>query len=174
LQVKDVLDADVRGERPDARALIRAAPHVADTADALDVVDIIKASAVHMALVHDEYGHFAGVVTSADILEAIIGHFRTDKGPPEPDIVQREDGSLLLSGLMPVDEMADRLSIQIPQQRAYHSVADFVLHQIGHLPAVGESVDSQGWRFEVVDLDGNRIDKIIASRVAVGRRGRAV
>jgi putative hemolysin len=174
LQVKDVLDASARGERPDLHALVRAAPVVADTVDALDVVDVIKQSVVHMALVHDEYGHFEGIVTSADILESIVGDFRTDKGLPEPDAVQREDGSWLISGSMPPEEMADRLSIQLPPQRAYHSVAGFVLHQIGHLPAVGESVDAQGWRFEVIDLDRRRIDKILASRIPAGRRRRAV
>jgi putative hemolysin len=174
LQVKDVLDAYIRDERLDARALIRTAPIIADTVDALDVVDIIKQSAVHMALVHDEYGHFEGIVTSADILEAIVGDFPTDKGPPEPDAVQRNDGSWLISGRMPVDEMADRLSIQIPQQRTYHSAAGFMLNHLGHLPTVGERFDANGWRFEVVDLDGRRIDKILASRLTAGRRRRAV
>jgi putative hemolysin len=81
VQAKDVLDSYLRGERPDIRAQVRPAADVPDTADALDVVDIIKGSPVHMALVHDEYGHFQGVVTNADILEAIVGEFRTDEGP---------------------------------------------------------------------------------------------
>ena len=73
-----------------------------------------------MALVHDEYGHFEGVVTNADILEAIVGEFRTDEGPVEPDAVQRDDGSWLIAGSMPVDEMADRLSMALPPERKYH------------------------------------------------------
>ena len=96
------------------RSQVRPAANVPDTADALDVVDVIKASPVHMALVHDEYGHFQGVVTNADILEAIVGDFRTDEGPVEPDAVQRDDGSWLIAGSMPVDEMADRLFIALP------------------------------------------------------------
>ncbi len=108
VQAKDLLDAYVSGERPDVRAYMRDAPTIADTADALDVVDIIQKSSVHIALVHDKYGHFEGLVTNADILEAIVGAFRTDEGPVEPDAVQREDGSWLISGSMAADEMAER------------------------------------------------------------------
>ena len=169
VQAKDLLDAYLRGERPDIRAQVRSAPNVPDTADALDVVDLIKGSPVHMALVHDEYGHFEGVVTNTDILGAIVGDFRTD-GPVEPDAVQRDDGSWLIAGSMPVDEMAERLPIAVPPDRSYHTAAGFMLSELGHLPLAGESLDSQGWRFEVVDLDGRRIDKILARRIAGGRR----
>jgi putative hemolysin len=119
VQAKDLLDAYLRGERPDIRAQVRPAPTV-----------------------HDEYGQFKGVVTNADILEAIAGAFRTDEGSLEPDAVPRDDGSWLISGGMPADEMADRLSIALPPDRSY--------------------------------LDGRRIDKILASRVAAGRRRAAV
>ncbi len=174
VQAKDVLDACLRGERLDVRAQVRLAANVPDTVDALDVVDVIKASPVHMALVHDEYGHFQGVVTNADILEAIVGDFRTDEGPIEPDAVQRDDGSWLIAGSMPVDEIADRLFIALPPERDYHTAAGFILNQLGHLPDIGESFDSQGWRFEVVDLDGRRIDRILARRIDAGRRRAAV
>ena len=80
----------------------------------------------------------------------------------------------MISGSMPADEIADRLSIGLPADRSYHTAAGFVLSQLGHLPEVGESFDSQGWRFEVVDLDGRRIDKLLASRIAAGRRRAAV
>ena len=174
VQAKDLLDAHLRDERPHIRAQVRPAPNVPDTADALDVLDVIKGSPVHMALVHDEYGQFEGVVTNADILEAIAGAFRTDEHSVEPDAVQRDDGSWLISGSMPADEMADRLSIGLPADRSYHTAAGFALSQLGYLPQVGESFNSQGWRFEVVDLDGRRIDKILASRIAAGRRRAAV
>jgi putative hemolysin len=174
MQAKDLLDAYMRGERPDLRAHVRPAPTIPDTADALDVVGIIKRSPVHMALIHDEYGHFEGVVTNADILEAIVGEFRTDEGLPEPDAVLRDDGSWLISGSMPVDEMAERLSIPVPRERAYHTAAGFILNRLGHLPDVGESVDVLGWRFEVVDLDGRRIDKILARHIGSRRRRAAV
>jgi putative hemolysin len=174
IQAKDLVDAYLRGEQPDIRAHVRAAPVIPDTADALDVVDIIKQSPIHLGLVHDEYGHFEGVVTNADILEAIVGAFRTDEGAAEPDAVQRDDGSWLVSGLMPVDELAERLAIPMPQtDGGYHTVGGFVLNQLGHLPEVGERFEAYGWRFEVIDLDGRRIDKVLASRIALPRRSAA-
>jgi putative hemolysin len=170
VQAKDLLDAYLRGEHPDVAAQVRQAPTVPDTADALDVLEVIKGSRIHIALVHDEYGQFEGVVTNADILRAIVGDFPSEEGPVEPDAVQRDDGSWLIAGSMPADEMAERLSIAVPQERSYHTAAGFVLSELGHLPEVGESFDSQGWRFEVIDLDGRRIDKILARRLAAGRR----
>jgi len=172
VQAKDLLDALMGDERFDVRAHVRPAPIVSDTADALDVVDIIKQSPVHIALVHDEYGLFEGIVTNADILEAIVGAARTDEGPVEPDAVQRDDGSWLIEGSMAADEMADRLAITIPQERAYQTAAGFVLNRIGHIPTAGESFNDQGWRFEVLDLDGRRIDKILATRISKRRQRR--
>jgi putative hemolysin len=170
VQAKDLLDLLLRGADLDIRDKVRPAPNVPDTADALDVLEVIKGTPVPMALVHDEYGHFQGIVTNADILEAIAGDFRTDEGPAEPEAVQRDDGSWLIAGSMPVDEMAERLGIAVPLEHAYHTTAGFVLSEMGYLPKVGESFDTQGWRFEVVDLDGRRIDKILARRVDRMRR----
>jgi putative hemolysin len=98
IQAKDLLNAYMAGVNPDVRAHVRAAPTIPDTADALDVLEIIKASPVRMALIHDEYGHFEGVVTNADILEAITGAFATQDGTVEPDAIQGADGSWLISG----------------------------------------------------------------------------
>jgi putative hemolysin len=170
VQAKDLLDCYLRGETPDIRARLRADPSVPDTADALDVLDVIKESAVHVALVHDEYGQFEGVVTGTDLLEAIAGDFRTDEGPAEPDAVQRSDGSWLIAGSMPADEMTELLSIALDPARSFHTAAGFVLDHLGYLPKVAEKFETQGWRFEVVDLDGRRIDKLLATRVAGGRR----
>jgi putative hemolysin len=174
VQAKDLLDAYMRGEQPDVRAHIRHAPVIPDTADALDVVNTIKSSSVHMALIHDEYGDFEGVVTNADILEAIVGAFKADEEFENDKIVQREDGSWLLPGSMPVDEMGELLGVSVPADRTYHTAAGFVLAQIGRLPAVGETHDVLGWRFEIVDLDGRRIDKLIAKRIATRRRRPAI
>jgi len=164
LQAKDLLNAYLRGTDPDIRTHVRPAPVVPDSVDALDVVDVIKDSPVHIALVHDEYGHFEGLVTNTDILESIAGAFKTEEGPVEPDAVQRDDGSWLVSGSMPADEMAERLGIQIREDRSYHTAAGFVLEHMGHLPAIGEKFENYGWQFEVVDIDGRRIDKILATR----------
>ncbi|MGX9182323.1 transporter associated domain-containing protein, partial [Mesorhizobium sp. BHbdii] len=135
-------------------------------ADALDVLHNLKESDVPMALVHDEYGHFEGIVTPADILEAITGVFRADlDAGDEENAVKREDGSWLLAGYMQADEMAEILGFDLPENRDYETVAGYVLSHMHHLPATGECVDAQGWRFEVVDLDGRRIDKLIATRL---------
>lgn len=169
VQAKDLLDVYMRGGTPDVRAHVRSAPILPDTVNALDVLNTIKTSSVHMALILDEHGNFEGIVTNADILETIAGEFQTDEGPPEPDAVRREDGSWLISGSMPIDEMAERLSLSIPQGRSYHTAAGLVLDQLGELPETGKVLDALGWRFEIVDLDGHRIDKILATRIPVRR-----
>jgi putative hemolysin len=123
-----------------------------------------------MALIHDEYGKFEGLVTPNDILEAIAGVFQSDLEGREPYAVEREDGSWLLAGSMPADEMADVLDITLPEDRDYHTVAGFVLALLHHIPATGEVTEALGWRFEVVDLDGRRIDKVLATRPLPLRR----
>ncbi|MEW6634735.1 MAG: hemolysin family protein [Pseudomonadota bacterium] len=172
VQTRDVLAALLAGRALDPRRHVRAAPIVYDQADALDVLQKLRESDVPMALVHDEYGHFEGIVTPADILEAITGVFRADleAGEEEENAVRREDGSWLLAGYMQADEMAEVLGIDLPENRDYETVAGYVLSHLHHLPATGECVDAQGWRFEVVDLDGRRIDKLIATRLPDGHR----
>jgi putative hemolysin len=162
VQARELLAASLRDEPLDIRRHIRMAPIIPDTLDALEVLQQAK---VPMALVHDEYGHFDGVVTPADILDAIAGAFRSDEGEAEPEAVMREDGSWLLAGWMPADEMADQLGISLPDRRDYETVAGLVIGQLQHLPDTGEAVETLGWRFEVVDLDGRRIDKVMASPI---------
>jgi putative hemolysin len=164
LQAKDLMVAYMHAREPDLRGLVREAPVIPSSADARDVLAILKAAPVHIGLVHDEYGAFEGVVSAADILESIVGAFHSEEGPPEPAFVRRADGSLLISGWMPVDEFGELLSIPLPPRRGYHTVAGLVLQHFGALPEVGDGFDFEGWHFEVVDLDGRRIDKILASR----------
>ncbi|MDJ1159291.1 hemolysin family protein [Chelatococcus sp. SYSU_G07232] len=165
VQAKDVLDAYLAGTTPNIRDVVREAPVVIDTLDALDVLERLKASPVPMALVHDEYGNFEGIVTPADLLVSIAGAFAAGVGPGEPHVVMRQDGSYLLSGAMPADEMAELLQLKLPHERDYHTLAGFVLAVLKSLPQVGEAFEEQGWRFEVIDLDGPRIDKVLAARV---------
>jgi putative hemolysin len=172
VEAKDLLGRAAELGLEDIRAMVRPAPFVPDSMDALDVVDLFRETAVHIGLVHDEYGNFEGIVTAADILESIVGEL-SDEGDREPGIVERADGSLLVSGAAPADELAERLHLRLPGTRNFHTVAGLVLAEIGHLPEVGETVDIQGWRFEVLDLDGRRIDKLLVSRVAALRRMRA-
>ena len=165
VNVKDLLDAYLSGQTPDIRRLIREAPIIPESVDARDVVAILRDSPVHIGLVHDEYGTFQGVVTGADILEAIVGAFHTEEGPAEPAFTKRDDGSYLISGWMPVLEFADLLGIVLPASRPYQTFAGFLLQEFGTIPGVGDKVEAGGWRFEIVDLDGRRIDKVLASRV---------
>ncbi|MFC3722548.1 hemolysin family protein [Neoaquamicrobium sediminum] len=165
VRTREALAALVGKRTFDLRTLIHPAPIVHDNADALDVLTTLKEADMPMALVHDEYGDFEGVVTPADILETITGVFKSDLDDEEEAVaVQRDDGSWLLAGYMPIDEMADLLSITLPAKRDYQTLAGFVLSHMHHLPATGESVHALGWRFEVVDLDGRRIDKVLAIR----------
>jgi putative hemolysin len=165
VQARELLAATLREEALDIRRHVRRAPIIPDTLDALDALEVLRQAEVPMALVHDEYGHFDGVVTPADILDAIAGAFRSDEGEAEPEAVQREDGSWLLAGWMPADEMAEQLGVSLPERRDYETVAGLVIGELQHLPNAGEAVETLGWRFEVVDLDGRRIDKVLASRI---------
>jgi putative hemolysin len=164
LQAKDLLVAHMQERTPDLRGLVREAPIIPASADARDVLAILKAAPVPVGLVHDEYGAFEGLVTASDILESIVGAFHSEEGPPEPAVVRRSDGSLLISGWMPVDEFGDLLSISLPPRRRFHTVAGLVLQHFSELPEVGDAFDLEGWTIEVVDLDGRRIDKILACR----------
>lgn len=162
VQSRELLASLLAGQPLDIRKHVQTAPIVPDTLYALDALAVLRDAAVPMALVHDEYGHFEGVVTPADALEAIVGAFRSDADAPEPDAIRRDDGSWLLAGSMPVDEMAEVLGVNLPDTRSYHTVGGLVISEIQHLPNTGEHVDALGWRFEVVDLDGRRIDKVLA------------
>ncbi|MEX0955958.1 MAG: hemolysin family protein [Rhizobiaceae bacterium] len=156
----------------DPESFLREAPIVHDNADALDILKVLKEAEVPVALVHDEYGVFEGIVTPADILETIAGAFRSDIDAEEPPARQRADGSWLLAGYMYADEMAETLGIALPVRRDYDTLAGFLLSFLHHLPTSGETVDALGWRFEVVDMDGRRIDKVIASRLPATHRER--
>jgi putative hemolysin len=166
LQAKDVAVALLRRRSLNIRQLARQAPVIPDTVDALDVVARLKEAEVHFGLVYDEYGHFEGVVTTADVLGAIIGAFGDEEGALDPDFVERQDGSLLVAGRAAIDMAMLRLRLPLPERRDYETVAGFVLEKFGHLPQAGESFEHHGHRFEVVDLDGRRIDKILVTRLA--------
>jgi putative hemolysin len=170
LRTREPLAALATGQEFDIQAYVRKAPIVPETMDALEALEMLQQAEVPMALIHDEYGHFEGIVTPADVLEAIAGMFRSDAEGEEPSAIPRDDGSWLLAGWMPADEMADQLGITLPARRDYQTVAGFVLAHLMHLPATGEAVEASGWRFEVVDLDGRRVDKVLATRALPTRR----
>lgn len=164
VQARTLLASLLRGEALNIAAHVKPGLIIPDTMDALDAMARLRDADVKMALVHDEYGHFEGLVTPADILETLTG-MATDAETLEPKSVRRDDGSYLLSGWMPADEMSDLLKIPLPGQRDYQTVAGFVLSHLQRLPRAGERCRSDGWEFEVVDMDARRIDKVIATRV---------
>lgn len=170
VRARDVLEAIAGGLPPNFRALVRPAPVIPETTDALDAVATLRDAPVRVGLVHDEYGHFQGLVTPVDILETIVGQFRPADGAPEPDLVEREDGSYLAAGSMPIDELAETLGIALPESRSYHTLGGFLLTKFGRVPAMGDTVETLGWRFEIVDLDGRRIDRVLATRLTRQRR----
>ncbi len=167
LQARDVVAALIEGRPLDLRALARPAPVLPDMLDAMDALASLRDADIPIALVHDEYGHFEGIVTPADLLAAIAGAFRSDvDAGSDPPAIERADGSWLLSGSLPADEMAERLGLTLPASRDYQTVAGYVLAEIRHLPETGELFEADGWSFEVVDMDGHKIDKVIASCLA--------
>ncbi|NNK65375.1 MAG: HlyC/CorC family transporter [Rhodobacteraceae bacterium] len=147
----------------DALALMRPAPVIQETLPALDVIDRLRESPRHMLLVYDEFGHFEGIVTPMDVLGTIAGGF-DETATDEPKFVERDDGSLLVAGWMPADEFAERLKLSIQRRPTAATVAGLVLERLGEVPSVGQAVVVDGWRIEIVDMDGQRIDKLMVKR----------
>ena len=163
ITLADAFNAVSRRVPLDLRALLREVPVVSDVADALDVMEVLHRTPHHMALVYDEYGHFEGLITTDDVLEAITGAVSSsDVG--EPAILERGDGSLLVSGWMPADEFCDRLGLSRKLAGDYDTIAGLVLHQLHRMPVLGDTFVAEGYCFEVMDLDGLRIDKVLVSR----------
>jgi len=165
VKAKDVLSVLLAGKRLQIARLMKKAEIVPDQLDAMDALRILQGADVAMAMVHDEYGHLEGVVTPADLLTAIVGEFASYQDEDaDPMVVTREDGSLLISGALPADALAARLELELPADRDYATAAGYVLSVIKRLPGEGEHFHEQGWRFEVVDMDGRKIDKLLVSR----------
>ncbi len=160
LQVRDFFNQLSSKGSVNLREIVRDVPVVSDFSDALDVVEAIRGTPTHMVLVYDEYGHFEGVVTAGDVMEAIIGAMQEDH-VEEKAIMRRADGSYLVSGWMPIDEFSEFLRFPIDEDAEYNTVAGLALEEMKHLPDVGETFTKNGWVFEIVDLDGRRIDKLL-------------
>jgi putative hemolysin len=165
IQTRDVLAATLEDRPIDLKELCREAPVIPDLMDAMDALAVLRNADVPLALVHDEYGHLDGIVTPGSILAALAGTFAHDvEQGEEPPLVEREDGSWLVSGAASADLLADRLGVNLPHDRDYSTVAGFALSVLKHLPDTGEKFRHDGWSFEIVDMDGRKIDKLIASR----------
>ncbi|RGP41788.1 UPF0053 protein [Altererythrobacter insulae] len=165
VKVREVLGALVKGKKISLKRLMRKAEVVPDQLDAMDALRVLQQSEVAMAMVHDEYGHLDGVITPVDLLTAMAGEFASDQDEGDtPLVVEREDGSLLISGALSADALADRLGIEYDDNREFGTAAGYVLSVIKQLPVAGDHFHDQGWRFEVIDMDGRRIDKLLISR----------
>ncbi len=164
VRVREILAAQVAGEPVVLANLLHRAEVVPDQLDAVDALRVLQQADVAMAMVHDEYGHLDGLVTPVDLLTALVGDFASDQDPGDaPGIVERADGSLLVAGSLSADALADRLGLDYGDDREFATVAGFVLAVLKKLPVEGEWFEEQGWRFEVVDLDERRIDKLLVT-----------
>jgi putative hemolysin len=164
IQTRDLLDSMIDGQELNLRQLARAAPVMPDLMDAMDALAVLRSADVPLALVHDEYGHFDGIVTPGSILAALAGAFHHDiEEGEEPDFVERDDGSYLVSGAASADVLTDRLGIQLAADRDFSTVAGFALEVLKHLPETGETFSHDRWTFEIVDMDGRKIDKLLAA-----------
>lgn len=168
IKVRDVLALMVAGKKIHLKRLMKKPEIVPDQLDAMDALRSLQQAEIAMAMVHDEYGHLDGIVTPVDLLTALVGQFVSDQDEGDaPAITERADGSLLVSGGMSADDLADRLGLNYGDSREFATVAGFVLSVIKKLPQEGESFTEQGWRFEVIDMDGRKIDKLIVTKLAI-------
>ena len=166
VKVREVLALLLAGEAVRLDQVMRKAEVVPDQLDAMDALTVLQSSGTGMIMVHDEYGHFEGIVTPADLLSAMAGGFAShqDEGD-QPLLTERADGSLLVAGSISADALAERLGIELSDDREFGTAAGYILWLLKRLPVEGEACEDQGWRFEVVDMDGRRIDKLLVSKL---------
>jgi putative hemolysin len=160
----DLLDQVLDGKALDAVAVIREPMTVHEATPIFRVLEQFRKAPARLALVIDEYGSLEGIVTSTDLLEAVAGDLPDAEGK-EPEIVEREDGALLIDGLMPAHSAFKELGLQLHSTHGdFHTIAGFALSQLRHVPQTGEQFDFAGWCFEIVEMDGRRIETLLARR----------
>jgi putative hemolysin len=164
VRAKDLLNAWLDGRPMDVSAALQPVPVVGETASAFEVIEVLRKSQVDMVIVVDEYGSFQGLITTANILETIAGEFTGSGARSAPRAVRRGDGSWLIDGMMPCDEVGEVLGTALPRDGSFHTLAGFLLTLFLRVPEVGESVVWHDWRFEVVNMDGRRIEEVMVIR----------
>jgi len=167
ISAKQLFNQSLKKGIVDLRALLQPAVFVPETLTGMDLLEHFRASGTQMVVVVDEYGEVQGLVTLQDVLEAVTGEFKP-RSQEDAWAVQREDGSWLLDGLIPIPELKDKLELKaVPEEDKgrYHTLSGLVMWLLGRLPQTGDRGEWEGWRFEVVDLDGKRVDKVLASRL---------
>jgi putative hemolysin len=168
VSVKDVLARMVDGCTPDIKASVTRPLFAPEAISVLKLLELFKGTGLHIALVTDEYGSIQGVITLHDILEAIVGNVRTLGEPVDTPVVVREDGSWLINGDTPIEDIRKILSVDSfpeEEQGQYRTIAGLILFILERIPKTGDHLEVGGLRYEVVDMDGNRIDKVLVTRV---------
>lgn len=168
ISVKDLWRRVVAGEQPDLRALLKEPVYLPEGMSALRALERLRATGSHLALVLDEYGGIEGLVTLHDVLRAIVGELPTPE-QDEPLAVQREDGSWLLDGRLSVSELSAVLGLtaaKAKESEELRTLGGFVMGRMGRVPTTGDHFEWADWRFEVVDMEGRRVDKVLVARVA--------
>jgi len=164
-----LLSARLASPDLDLQGILQPPLYIPESTHALKVLEQFKQTGTHIALVTDEYGGIEGLVTLTDLMEAIVGDLPSAEAQDEPMVVQREDGSWLLDGLLPVDEFRDLLfdhdDLPPMQTQEYHTLGGFVMYMLRHIPHASEHFEWEGLRFEVVDMDGTRVDKVLVSQL---------
>lgn len=164
IPVTDLLARSFRGEPLDLTVGLRQPVFVPESTRGLKVLELFKQTITHMALVVDEYGVIQGLVTLNDIMSEIVGDVASADGQDEPQAVQREDGSWLLDGMLPVEEFLELFDMEeweSEERGSYQTLGGFVITHLGRIPAAADHFEWQGMRFEVMDMDGNRVDKVL-------------
>ena len=164
VEIREFLNASINGNPIDLVKVISPPLYVAETASALSVLEQFKQSGDRVAIVTDEYGGVEGIVTLTDLLEAIVGDLPSNDRQGDPDAMQREDGSWLIDGMISSDRLKELLEVEeLPyeEERNYHTLGGLMMTYLRHIPIVGEHFTWERLRFEVVDMDGNRVDKVL-------------
>lgn len=160
---KDLLDQALDGKPLDPMAVVREPMIVHEATPIFRVLELFKKAPARLALVVDEYGILEGIVTQTDLLEAIAGDLAGAEGE-EPDFMEFDDGSMSIDGTMSAYDAFDRLGIRAQRDVGFHTVAGFALSKLEHMPEIGEQFSHEGWRFEIAEMDGRRIGKLLAKR----------
>jgi putative hemolysin len=168
VHVKDLLGQCIKGQPINLKTSLRQLPAMPEMMTALNALETFKKSGTHIALIVNEYGGTEGLITLNDIVESIVGDLPANGEKPKQWAKRREDGSWLVDGAIPVFELKDLLGIRNlsgEDENAYTTLGGFVFMQLGRIPSTAEYFELDGWRYEVVDMDGNRIDKVLISRI---------
>lgn len=165
VQVKDLLAQDSGGSPFRLKGLLKLPAFIYERTRGPQVVEILKKSATHTAVVLDEYGSVVGIITLNDILEAVLGDLPEADREEEPRLVERADGSRLLDGRFPLDEFRELFDLDQTTDGDFHTLAGLVVTQLGRIPRISESFEYLGLRFEVVEMDSQRVDRVLVSRV---------